>query len=70
MFTVRWVRRGQEVSSIESENYPVNNPDMIANACRLRLHSVQVRNPKAFIDGFIILDGEEKVIRSWFPSKL
>jgi hypothetical protein len=69
MFTVRWVTRGQEVSRIESESYPVNNPDMVAAACRLRLDSMQVKNPKALIDGFIILDGEEKVIRSWFPLK-
>jgi hypothetical protein len=69
MFTVRWVTRGQEVSSIESESYLFNNPDMIADACRLRLHSMQAKNPKAQIDGFIILDGGEKVIRSWFPFK-
>jgi hypothetical protein len=30
---------------------------------------MQVRNPKALIDGFIILDGGQKVIRSWFPLK-
>jgi hypothetical protein len=69
MFTVRWVTRGQEVSSIESESYPVNNRDIIVDACRLRLHAMQARNPKALIDGFIILDGGEKVIRSWFPFK-
>jgi hypothetical protein len=65
MFTVRWVTRGQEISSIESERYP----DMVAVACRLKLDSMEVRNPKALIDGFIILDGGQKVVRSWFPLR-
>jgi hypothetical protein len=48
MSIVRWVTRGHEVSSIATERYTVNNPDMIADACRLRLSATQARNPESY----------------------
>jgi hypothetical protein len=70
MFTVRWVARGQEVSNIGIEKYRLHNPDVIVEACRLRLEAVQKANPNAVIDGLIVLDREDNIVRRWFPLKL
>jgi hypothetical protein len=67
MFTVRWVARGQEVSSIEIEKYSVRNPDVIVEGCRLRLRGIQQGHPHAKIDGFIVVDDAEQIVRAWFP---
>jgi hypothetical protein len=59
MFIVKWVACDQEVSSIESESYPVNNPDMIVDACRLRLSATHAKNPKVLIDDFILFESRK-----------
>ena len=67
MFTVRWVARGQKATSIESEKYSVLNRDVIVQRCSVRLEGMQKQHPDTPIDGFIVLDNADKVIRGWFP---
>jgi hypothetical protein len=70
MFTVRWVARGQEATDVEIEKYRILNPDVIVQGCGVRLEGMQKQHQDTPIDGFIVLDGTDKVIRKWFPFKI
>jgi hypothetical protein len=53
MFAVRWVARGQEPTSIESEKYSVLNVDVTVQGCSVRLEGMQKQHPDTPVDGFI-----------------
>ena len=69
MWTVKWMSQGHENTILDGEDYALHNPDVVLEACRMRLSGIQEKNPAAEIDGFVVVDGDGEIVRSHMPGR-
>jgi hypothetical protein len=68
MFTVKWIKQGQENEPVESERFGVINAETVISACRFRMPAMRVKYPKAPPDGFVVVDDQGAELGRWFEQ--
>jgi hypothetical protein len=68
MFSVKWLRHGQEAQPVEVEDLVITNLDRIVALCNDHLYSKKLRHSVNAPDGFVVVDDSDTEVRRWFDT--
>jgi hypothetical protein len=68
MFSVKWLRHGNEAQPVEVEELVITNLDRIVALCKGNLYSKRLRHSVNMPDGFVVVDDSDIEVRRWFDT--